>query len=337
MSDQTIKPETLISAGRGAAQKIGRQPVGAARSDLTMLKVAEKPHVGKAEVAQFTGFSDDHRAAMWLDEEVKKAKNGVTTQVVELTPALAGVLLARNDANRKISDYYVDAYARDIEHGAWRFNGEPVIVAKDGLLNDGQHRCAAVIAAKKAITVPLVIGVSRDTRTTLDQGRIRTAGDYLAMDGYVDPNVLAAAASYIWQWQTRGLLSGGGKAKPTKSELLEVVRKYPDIAQSVSKVPRKGAPAVGGHSMLAFVHWVFSSGTTDKDAVDRFIVALTGGASLLSRDPILYGRNRLITERGRLRLNDKAEIIFRAWNAHRRGESVSRLPVMGGVLPVVES
>lgn len=301
-----------------------------------MLNVAERPAEGKADAPLFTGFSDTHRAAMWLDEEVKKAKKGVTTQVIDLTPAIAEVLLSRNDGNRKISPHYVDAYARDIEHDNWRFNGEPLIVSHDGKLNDGQHRCAAVVEANKQITAVLVIGVSRDTRTTLDQGRIRTAGDYLSMEGHVDANVLAAAAGYIWQWQTRGQLSPGGTQKPTKSELLDLVESAPDIANSVASIPRKGAPAAGGHSMLAFCHWAFSR-TAPKADVDTFILGLTGGANLLSRDPILYIRNRLIGERGRLRLNDKAELIFRGWNAHRRGESVSRIPIVGSVLPVVES
>jgi hypothetical protein len=301
-----------------------------------MLKVAERPDEGKAEVTQFRGFSDDHRAAMWLDEEVKKAKKGVTTQVVELTPALARILLDRNDANRKISPHYVDLYARDIEHGAWRFNGEPLIVAEDGNLNDGQHRCAAVVEADKAIPVVLVIGVERNSRTTLDQGRIRTAGDYLAMKGHGDANVLAAASGYIWQWQTRGSISSTGHAKPSKSELLELVDKHPDIAESIGAIPRRGAPACGGMSVLGFCHWAFSR-TCKPAEVTEFMVSLTGGAALLSRDPILYTRNRLITERGRLRINDKAELIFRGWNAHRRGERVTRIPILGGALPVVES
>lgn len=301
-----------------------------------MLNVVERPVADKPDQAKFVGFSEDHRAAMWLDEEVKKAKKSVTTQVVELTPGLARVLLERNAGNRKLSPFYIDSYSRDIEHDKWRFNGEPVIVSRDGLLNDGQHRAAAVVEANKSIQVVLIIGVERDTRTTLDQGRIRTVGDYLSMEGYVDPNVLGAAGSYIWQWQTRGVLSGGGKAKPTKSELLDLIDKHPTIAESVALIPRNGAPAVGGHSMLAFCHWAFNVAAPRAD-VTAFIVGLTGGASLLSRDPVLYARNRLITERGRLRLNDKAELIFRGWNAHRKGESVSRLPILGGVLPLLES
>lgn len=301
-----------------------------------MLKVAERPTEGKANETQFRGFSKTHRAAMWIDAEVERAKKGVTTQIVELTPELAEALIERNAGNRKTSPYYVDAYARDIENDKWRFNGEPLIVSHDGKLNDGQHRCLAVIEAQKPIVVVLVIGVARDTRTTLDQGRIRTAGDYLSMEGHSDANALAAAANYIWQWQVRGFLVNSGKAKPTKSEVLDLIETHPGVVDSLSAISRSGAPAVGGLSMLAFCHWAFSR-TCPVGEVTAFMSKLTGGAGLLTRDPILYIRNRLIAERGRMRLNDKAELIFRGWNASRKGGDTKRLPIIGGVLPVVES
>lgn len=322
-------------AARDATQKIGRKPEGSGRGNHTMLKVAEKPTSGKANVAQFVGFSEDHRAAMWLDEEVKKARKGVTTQVVELTPALARVLMDRNPKNRKISDLVVESYTRDIEHGKWRFNGEALIIADDGTLNDGQHRCSAVIAADKPVMATLVIGVERDSRATLDQGRTRTVGDYLAMEGYVNTNQLGAAASFVFQHQARGYLAKGGSGKPTKSEVMALIDLNPSLVQSVAQVQVKGAAAYGGQSMLAFCHWTFWQ-ASDRASADDFIRKLTEGAGLLARDPILYLRNRLVNERGRLRPNDKAELIFRAWNASRRGETPKNLPILGSVLPVLE-
>lgn len=323
------------SAGRGAAQKNGRQPEGADRSNIDMLHIAEKPAKGKASQPQFQGFSADHRIAMWLEEEIKKAQNGVTTQVVELTPALAEVLLRRNPANRAISAVTVESYARDIANGSWRFNGEPVIVSSDGLLNDGQHRAQAVIDAKTAIDVVLIIGVERDTRTTLDQGKARAVGDYLAMEGHIDSFALAATAGYIWQWQSRGHLSTQRQHRPTKAEMKAVADSHPTIATSLASVKRKGSDAVGGRSMLAFCHWAFAL-TSSAAASSEFIASLINGIDLSARSPILYARNRLMAER-RLTAHERAEIIFRAWNAHRRGVTPKTLPILGGPLPSVES
>lgn len=323
-------------AARDATQKNGRHPEGAGRSDLTMLKIAERPTEGKAEANPFIGFSDDHRAAMWLDEEVKKARKGVTTQVVELTPALARVLLERNPDNRRLNANVLDTYVRDMQNGAWRFNGEPLIVSADGKLNDGQHRCTAVVEADVSMPAVLIIGVARDSRETLDQGRTRTASDYLSMNGHINTNNLAATASFIWQYRTRGLLSGNTRDRPTKSEVLNLVSDHPGILDSVHVVQSVHAAAFGGKSLLAFCHWTFWQASARSDA-DDFIQALLRGDGLLSRDPVLYVRNRLIAERGRSRANDKAELIFRAWNARRKGETPRTMMIVGGVLPVVES
>ncbi len=245
------------------------------------------------------------------------------------------MLLERNPKNRNITPMLVESYARDIEHGKWRFNGEPVIVASDGNLNDGQHRCSAVVEADTPIKTVLILGVSRDTRTTLDQGRARTIGDYLAMDGQMNTNNLGTAASFIWQHRTRGQLANGGSGKPTKSEILALIEEFPSIKESVQRVQVKGADAYGGKAMLAFCHWTFWH-TADELAANEFITKLVGGAGLLAKDPILYTRNRLVNERGRLRTNDKAELLFRTWNSWRRREMPRVLPILGGVLPVVE-
>jgi len=302
-------------------------------SNVAELAIEAKPN--RLVPGQFVGFSEDHRAAMWLDEEVKKAQRGVTTQVVDLTPGLARVLMDRNPHNRKISDITVANYARDIANGAWRFNGEPIIVSSDGLLNDGQHRCAAVIEANAGIRVALIIGVDRETRTTLDQGKSRTTGDYLAMEGHVDGVALAATAGYIWQWQARGQLSQQRQHRPTKAEVKSLIDANPSIAASLSSISKKGSDAVGGRALLAFCHWAFSLTSTRADAT-AFINSLLTGIDLSVRDPVLYARNRIMAER-RLTAQERAELIFRAWNARRRGETPKTMPILGGPLPLVES
>lgn len=281
-----------------------------------------------------SNHSPERKAALWIDSKVAAAKGGVICDVVEVTPALARALLERNPANRRVSEATVEKIVRDIDAGNFVVNGESIIVAADGTLNDGQHRLCAVVQANRSITSVMVFGPARDTRTTVDQGRSKQVGDYLAMGGHRDSLALAAAAGYVWQWKNIGRLSTQAMDRPTKGEVLAVVEANPGLADSVSAV---GGNVVAGRGILAFCHWVFSTKASAQVA-DDFIHALITGENLLSRDPVLYARNRLMADR-RLSPNEKAKLIFRAWNAYRRGEQPRTLTVndRNAALPAVEA
>src|SRR5690348_15979222 len=62
-----------------------------------------------------------------------------------VTPAVAEVLLSMNIGNRPLIKGWVDDLTERIRRGAWKLTGEPIIVAREGILNDGQHRLHAVV------------------------------------------------------------------------------------------------------------------------------------------------------------------------------------------------
>lgn len=301
-----------------------------------MLKVVDKPTKGKIDPTPYLTVSEDHKAAIWLQAEIQKAQGGVTTQVIDLTPMLARVLMSRNAHNRAISENIVENYVRDMKNGAWRFNGEPIIVSRDGELNDGQHRCMAVVLSGLIIKAVLIIGVERDTRTTLDQGKMRSVGDYLAMEGHLDTNTLAAAGRMVWQWRKFGLVSQNHQYRPTKSEVLALVNETPALGKCVHDISWTNLSAAGSRSMMAFCSYAFGL-TADKSEVGTFIHGIATGENLTLQSPILYARNRLLSERGRLKVGERAELLFRSWNAWRRGELPKSIALQGGELPMVES
>lgn len=328
-----ITPTAFRGAGR---KEKGGSPEDARQRNILMHAVAEKVKEGKVLKPLHSVNSPERNASLWLDDQIARAQNGVNTQVIDLSPALAGVLLARNPDNRKVSANTVEKYARDMANGNWSFNGEPIIISRDGKMNDGQHRCEAVILSETTIPTILVIGTDRESRLTVDQGKTRMAGDYLGMNGHSDSLNLAAVAKYIWQHQSFGRLSAASSMAPTKGEILSLVEVTPTIVESLVRIQKKGSDAVGGRAVLAFIHWTVSRVGGSRADADVFIDALVNGSNLGVRSPILYARNRLMAERGRLRPNDKAELILRAWNATRRGDKVASLPVKGGALPMVE-
>lgn len=318
----------------GTEKKNGDAPEGGRQGNQTMLSVVEKTMPTQSITAGLHIESARKKLGIWLDNLVEKSKAKPISQIVQLTPEMAEMMLDRNPNNRKIAKTLVETYAHEISRGAWVFNGEPVIISDTGELNDGQHRCAAVVEANKPIEVLLLVGIKRETRTTLDQGRVRTAGDFLSMQGNVNTLVLAASANYAWQFRHHGWLTSTRKA--TKSEVLEMVEANPALIRSVAMAQVSSAAAVGGPSVLAFIHFILR-GTQHPEDADYYIHSLMSGAGLKNGSPILYARNRLINERGRIRANEKAEVMIKGWNAWRRGESLSRMVISGGLLPTVEA
>lgn len=303
-----------------------------------MTNVAEAPKKGK-DKSKFYTQSDLAKAGSWLKGALQKSQSSVTAMEVALTPVLAEALLDANEGNRRIKDRKVDDYARDMANGNWKLNGETIIVSKDGYLNDGQNRCMAVIQANKAIKTMMVFGVDRDTRDTIDHGIGRSPGDDLALNGFHDTVVLAAAARMIWQWRTYGFIQHSGIKAPTRVELIELAKRNPGLVKSSLEVKSKGSKpkALASIAILTFCNFAFKT-VAHETSVAYFFDALIEGNDLKRGDPILNCRNRLIAERSILSTSEKVELLFRAWNAHRQGEtSRTAFRMAGGELPLLEA
>lgn len=331
------KPEFEPSVLADARKEKGGSPEDARQGKMNMLNVAHKPAPAQAVPQVYNITSANKKLGIWLDSLVAAAssKGKPTAHMVTLTPDLAALLLERNPANRKINENLVDRYSYEIFGRRWVFNGEPIIVADTGELNDGQHRCRAVVAAQLPIEVLMLVGIKRETRTTLDQGRARSAGDYLSMEGHTNTLNLAAAANYAWQFQTFGKLNPKG-ARATKSEILNFVEENPGLHRSLRLFDAKKTRYIGGYAVFAFCHYAISQ-VSDRGEVDNFFYSMIKGANLAAGNPALYARNRLTLMTGGRDQNGKAEIIFKAWNAHRRGEAINRIIVTGDLLPVLEA
>lgn len=310
-----------------------------------MLSVTEKPE--KASLLTKVGSdyitaSPDKRAAEWLELQVAKSQDKIVTVVADLTPALGRVLLNRNAGNRKQRDSVARSYARDMASGRWDMNGQPIVIAKDGTMNDGQHRCMAVGVANTAVPAIFVFGVERETRQTLDQGAVRSLADYLEMDGITHSAARATVARFLWLYTNTNALFSSTLAKPTKTELREVVDSDQDssnrgktIIDSIKFVDgKKVVRVLGGVPFMAFIHLVLRR--QNRAEADKFINTLIDGTGLEKGSPILYARNRLMGEHGKISRQLRAELMFKSWNAYRRGETLKQLYLNGGQFPKLE-
>ena len=263
------------------------------------------------------------RSARWLEDRIKRGRKECFAEYVELTPHLAGLLLDSNPMNRSLSEDTARKYARDISAGRWQFNGETIIVSEDGLLNDGQTRCAAVLISGRSIHTLISFGSSRESRTTVDGGRARTLGDYLHMDGQADPNNVAAMAVMILDINANGRISTGIDSKPTKQEALQFARESSDLYASFMSIHnKKRASKIAHLSLLGVAHYFINRSASNAAVVDEFFSRLVDGDGLRTRDPRFIAREKLLARELRLNKNERLKTIFSAWNNWRDGREV---------------
>lgn len=286
-------------------------------------------------------FTDGYiksRAHRWLDSRIQQSvADGVSMEKCVLTPEIATLLLERNASNRKMNEGDIERYVGDILAGRWVFNGETIIVSRDGYLNDGQHRCHAVARAGRSIETAIVFGVDRESRTTVDGGRVRQVGDYLQMEDIPNGTNVAAAARKIMEIEDYGKVISSVDQRHSKQAVLERSREDKEILDSVRSCHLNGYGKVGSLSMLATAHYFFKK--IDRAAADEFVQKLVSGADLPLHHPIWTARNKLVGRDVRLSQNEKLKTIIMGWNNWRAGKekvkTVTHTVKKGETLPEI--
>jgi hypothetical protein len=129
---------------------------------------------------------------------------------------------------------YVRKLAEAMQRGEWRANGEPVHIAEDGTLLNGQHRLSAVVLSRQTIPLLLVRGLPREAQRTIDTGARRTLSDVLRMREVPEPTNLAAALGLLYRYRNGHRFDGAGHTAPTTIEALELLAAEPELANTIS-------------------------------------------------------------------------------------------------------
>lgn len=265
--------------------------------------------------------SPSRKAADWLLEKVQIGKKGPFTEIITLTPDIAEALLANNTGNRPIRMAHVDTLVSDITENRWDLNGETIIVAVDGSLNDGQNRCLAVVQAQKSIRTAIMFGVNRDSRYTVDMGVSRAVSDFLAMEGAKNTGVAAAIARGLKcidrnvNWSSATLIT---KAMIRQKYWEQEKQIQVAVAATTHKVFQ-----TFGRAPCGVAHVLIHKKNSAECAV--FFARLEDGAGLKRGNAILGLRNRMMTYDSRVKrviASEKCGLIIRYWNAWRQGQDV---------------
>lgn len=285
------------------------------------LSIKPCAHINNASGPLFTApeSPDSNRAARWLQAQVKRARReGPFTITANLTPELAELLLTVNAENRPLSERKALGYVQDIKAGNWLHNGETIKIAESGELNDGQHRCLAVVEAGRPIVTEMTFGVTRESRSTVDIGMRRSIGQHLGMVGHLDGHHLGHAIQLLIGYERRGVIDKPGPDyRPTTAEILEWADTH-DIDRDIRighAVGRLFGISVGVVAAVSYlIHQV------NEAKADEFFSLLKSGEGLPKGNPILAVRN-LLTSRKSSRAtypwSDTAALLIKAWNRWR--------------------
>lgn len=243
----------------------------------------------------------------------------------EVSPEVAQFLLEKhNPINRTLNQISVESLARDMKNGKWQGHvGDEVTIDRDGNLNNGQHRLAAIVASGLSQDMSFRFGVDPETRLVEGRGRIKQFSDYLSMtnsQGMAYRNNHAATIRLLFGFihdQYRPQVYSGN-AKPTNSELNDVNEAFgAELYDSLCFVLDHKIGKVTVESNAALLHFLFKR-SENGHLADEFMEALATGVNMNGDDPRLIIRNRLSGDRTlRQQCNkDKAMgLIVKAWNA----------------------
>lgn len=261
----------------------------------------------------------------WIDHHIAKAAAAGRPHAVcvRVDPALMAVLMARNPAhwNRRISANLVGRWESVMRDDAWELNGETIIVAKTGELNNGQHRLTAGLRAGKPFETFIVFGIERSTRGSLDQGKRRTLADHLTMNGFTNVNMRSSAAAVVIGVLTRSVnVLAHGQITP--NQVLAAQEDHPHLMDATGQAHRIQTAFKVSGAVFVGLHYLFSR--RSKEGADLFFQHMLYGTGSAAKDDPVNRLQVFLRDHGmRHRRHTRAEVVavtIKAWNHYWRGE-----------------
>lgn len=284
--------------------------------------------IKEEQILEMGDLSDPQVALAWFNNRVKMGSKSVHTEQATLTPALADVLIEHNAGNRPIRIAKLAQYVDDIASNRWEFNGETIIISREGLMNNGQHRSLAVQETQIGIPVLFVFGVERDSRKTVDTGANRGPHDQLSADGFTQPTTMAAVARFVLSYENN---EGKGFANLNRISGPDVYERAKDdaVVDAAAQYPYKfgnKAKRLAPPSVIGFCYYEFLK--ADQQAAKDFLEQVITGVNI-SADSAAYVTREKLMDLSGLHREQKIELLFRGFNAFRKNK-----PIKGGTIKV---
>jgi hypothetical protein len=237
----------------------------------------------------------------------------------KITPRVAERYLTHNTKNRKATNDVTRLYAAIMKRGEWKYNGDPIRFDVDGFMLDGQHRLMAIAQSGVTQDYLVIRGLPRETFTTIDIGRKRTAGDILSIAGMKNTNAIAAGVRMYLHSQTGNPFSVSPERRVSNEAVLQFAEDNPIVVRSTKSFSKLFAKKFVGPATVCFIYIAASRAVSEESALE-FFELLEKPEGLGLQSPIFLLRDKLMQDHGSKKRLNKAERValiikaFRLWN-----------------------
>lgn len=235
---------------------------------------------------------------------------------------------------RPINMTYVRSYADTMKKGRWLLNGEAICFDIYGNLVNGCHRMLAVEMAGIPVEFDVVRGVPADAFTTYDNGRHRTLGQLLCMQGTKNYNLVSSIVIANERlvkngklWDNNSVVSGVRATNDDNYLKYSLdVDGYDKAAGFIVKLISR-CRILSGSWAGGIYYYLTHTGGYKTEEVEPFFEALFS----LDTSPITAANllRKRITDASLQGKKLKAEMLFaliaKAWNAYITGTNIKRL------------
>lgn len=259
-----------------------------------------------------------------------QSTNGMRVEEVQVTPALAGEWLTRNEHNRFPTEGRVRRYADDMRAGRWQFTHEPIAFDEDNELLDGAQRLLSIQRSNTTQRFLVVWGAPRESFPIINTGKSRSLGDALAIRGEINSRRLGSGVNLHWRI-TEGRDNEGTPASSSPNPAIGLSH-FDDLgAERFRDGLRQGAHLYqyvrGPLSAYSGIYPVLAD--IDLEQADWFYDHLSHGHIDKETHPVLVLRNTLIAHVRDVPVTyDRiylTAIFIKGWNFFRDGEEIDRI------------
>jgi hypothetical protein len=236
-------------------------------------------------------------------------------------------LLANNPINRNQSEGRIILLASQMPR-EWRVNGEPIIIGSDGRLLDGQHRLVAAQEAGCDLVTFVIRGVDPKDFHSINTGKSRTLGDVLSIKDEVNSSMLASALSVVYRYEHKGMLKSSQAVGFTHKRGLNLLRRNPELRDSVALINKSWARDLGLSSGHAALHHLYA-GISRRKADDFFAQLTPDGHQAGKTNPpnvlVAWMLKHVVRAPRKPSPNEVLAVAVKCLRAHFEGRSLSRV------------